>query len=231
MLVDISASHFQAVGLPRAIIFDFDNTLVDTMHHVKQAREVTLQSFGIWSDARIENSSASSNDFFALFPGDKQAVVIECFYKAYRESTIAGVKIFPGAEDFLRLLKAFNIPLVIVSNKKQLLLQEEIQQLNWGQYFVSIVGSNGIRADKPGKDGVHHALSSLALQPSADIWFVGDSNIDIECAVNVGCFPLLFGDKQEFDENKFLHLQLCYAQGFFELIAAFRKAYQTSSER
>ncbi len=48
--------------------------------------------------------------------------------------------------------------------------------------------------DKPQPEPVQLALSNIAQKPH-NIWFVGDTMIDVECAINSGCCPILFGDQ------------------------------------
>ena len=45
--------------------------------------------------------------------------------------------------------------------------------------------------DKPAVAPVEMALAGSGVSRGADVWFVGDTDIDMICAVNAGCTPIL----------------------------------------
>jgi len=49
------------------------------------------------------------------------------------------------------------------------------------------------------------ALQGSGHSPGNEIWFVGDADIDLECAINAGCTPILVRElppkNGEFDEH------------------------------
>ena len=46
-------------------------------------------------------------------------------------------------------------------------------------------------ADKPACDPVHLALEGSGVVAGEEVWFVGDTSVDMECAINSGCVPVL----------------------------------------
>ena len=48
--------------------------------------------------------------------------------------------------------------------------------------------------DKPAPDPIAVALSAGAIETGEDVWFVGDTGIDLECAHNAGCHAILIRD-------------------------------------
>ena len=48
--------------------------------------------------------------------------------------------------------------------------------------------------DKPSPIPVSMALEGSGIAPGADVWFVGDTSIDMECAHNARCVPVLVRD-------------------------------------
>lgn len=69
----------------------------------------------------------------------------------------------------------------------------EAAQLDWKQYFVSIVGAHDAPRDKPAREHADRALLLAGLEGSANIWFIGDSETDVACARNAECTPVLVG--------------------------------------
>ena len=82
----------------------------------------------------------------------------------------------------------------IVSNKTGELLRREVARLGWSGYFGSIVGAGDAPADKPACEPVHLALASSGVPAGAEVWFVGDTAVDIECARNSGCVGVLLAE-------------------------------------
>ena len=56
------------------------------------------------------------------------------------------------------------------------------------------MGASDAKRDKPHPDPVLFALKDSGIAPAADVWFVGDTSIDIEAANATGCTPILYGD-------------------------------------
>ena len=79
----------------------------------------------------------------------------------------------------------------MVSNKRGDLLRREAARLGWDGYFKRLVGANDAARDKPAVDAVEMALGDSGLAPGPEIWFVGDTDIDMVCAANAGCLPVL----------------------------------------
>jgi phosphoglycolate phosphatase len=85
--------------------------------------------------------------------------------------------------------------LAVVSNKTGNYLRREAQHLKWDSLFHRVVGATDCARDKPSPEPVHKALEGSGITPGADVWFVGDTDIDLECAHNSGCAAVLVRQK------------------------------------
>jgi phosphoglycolate phosphatase len=229
MLLNIKNITSPALPLPKLVIFDWDNTLVDTKAHLSDARLLTLNTFKAAN--YIQNtleSSASSKDFFLQFKEDDQQAAKEFFYNAYHNSTKDGITTISGSLKIIELLYELKISLVILSNKTEEILLDEINNLKWQHYFNIIIGSNGVHPDKPSIEVINLALENYLHIDRKDIWLIGDANVDIECANNYGCIPILYGDLSEFDPNKFITQQIIYCADFVDLINYLNGLLKTS---
>lgn len=183
--------------LPRAVIFDWDNTLVDTWPIIHIALEQTFRALGVdpWDfDTTKRRVKKSMRDSFPEIFGPDWQQAGELYQKHYREHHLVKLKPLAGAIATLDVIKKLGIPMFIVSNKKGGNLRQEIAHLGWGHYFKGIAGSDDAAKDKPHADPVLHALTPHGFKPAEDIWFIGDSDIDLECAKNTNCTPVLYGD-------------------------------------
>ncbi|WP_282608274.1 HAD family hydrolase [Pelagibius sp. Alg239-R121] len=180
---------------PRAILFDWDNTLVDTWVVIHHALKITFEAMGQepWtlSEAK-ERVRESAREAFPKLFGDRAEEALGVFYGTYEADHLEMLTPLPGAESMLQSLAADpELFLGLVSNKKGTLLRLEAQELGWAPYFGSMVGANDAEKDKPAAAAVEMALAPSALKAGPDVWFVGDTDIDMACAVATGCTAVL----------------------------------------
>lgn len=182
---------------PKAILFDWDNTLVDSWVIIHDAMNTTLNQFGMesWTlDETRGRVRKSLRDRFPVLFGDAWMDASDVFYARYREIHLSRLKPLPGSAELLESLHEMGIFLAVVSNKTGEYLRIEAAHLGWDSYLRNLVGANDATHDKPAPDPVHMALMGSGYEPGTDIWFVGDADIDLECAISAGCKPILLRD-------------------------------------
>lgn len=182
---------------PQAVIFDWDNTLVNTWPIIHGALAKTFSEMGqeAWSFEQVKaRVRKSMRDSFPEIFGDNWEKAAEKYQAHYRANHLEQLQALPQAQEVLEVVKKLGLYSVVVSNKKGVNLREEAQYLGWTRFFDNIVGANDAARDKPFADPVHLALADSGFEPAEDIWFIGDSEIDLECALNTGCTAILYGD-------------------------------------
>jgi len=182
------------VNKPKAIIFDWDNTLVDSWVIIQDAINATFDDFGMahWTLAETQTRVAKSmRDSFPDLFGDEWERAGEIFYGHFESMHLDRLVPLPGAGDALETLASADIYLGVVSNKTGHLLRAEAVQLGWDKHFGHIIGATDAPRDKPAPDPVVMALGGSGIDIGPDVWFVGDAAVDLECAVNAGCVPVL----------------------------------------
>lgn len=193
-------SVFESVSPPEGILFDWDNTLVDTWPVIAEALNHTRAAFGLetWTvaEARIKSARALRETFPEWF-GDRWEEARDMFYERFAAVHCERLVAKEGARDLLRFLHESSVPLFVVSNKKSQYLNEEIDHLGWRAFFTKIVGAGEAKRDKPARESVDWALEGSGLAPdNPRIWLVGDTHADVEGARNAGCTPVLLYDSQ-----------------------------------
>lgn len=179
---------------PRAVIFDWDNTLVDSWECIRESYNRTFRHFGMaeWSleetQARV---AASMRDSFPAMFGERWPEARDVFTSSFAAIHVDYLKPLPGAGELLERLRARNLLLAVVSNKRGSFLRKEAEIIGWSSHFATLVGADDAAADKPDAAPVHLALAGSGVEPGPEVWFVGDSPIDVQCAVNAGCTPIL----------------------------------------
>ena len=183
---------------PRAIIFDWDNTLVDSWNVIHLSLNATLENYGLtpWtSDETQQRVGKSMRDTFPILFGDKWREAGKYFYDYFETIHLDNLTPLPGTADLLADLVADGVYLGVVSNKQGGYLRKEVEHLEWNGFFGKIIGANDAENDKPAPDPVYLALSGGPVEAGPGVWFVGDSGVDMECAFNTGCVPVFLRKK------------------------------------
>ncbi len=205
------------LSAPDAVLFDWDNTLVDSWGCIGEAMNRTLLAMGHrpWTGEEIKCRVALSlRDSFPDLFGTRWEEAREVFYGAFKAIHIDYLKPLPGARKMLETLGALGIRLAVVSNKIGAFLREEAEHLGWLDLFDRLVGATDAPQDKPAPAPVHLTLAAMRRQAGPNTWFVGDAAVDMECARNAACLPILLRREAprpgEFADNPFrLHLPDC----------------------
>lgn len=183
---------------PRAVIFDWDDTIVDTWPIALQALNTALLAMGrtAWSDDEARRRcGGSARDLYGQLFGDRWQEADKIHMDAYLRLSAQEERIHAHAEDVLKALSARKIYLAVVSNKRGPLLRADAARIRFDRYFGKIIGAGDAAADKPSPAPVHMALQDSGIAAGADVWFIGDSPTDMMCAINAGCTPILIETK------------------------------------
>jgi phosphoglycolate phosphatase len=187
--------------LPKAIILDWDNTIIESweMLHICINHVLKTLNKEEWTLEKIKNSiHFSMRDFFPSIFNEQAEEATALFRKKYHEIKASHLNYIPDVEKFLQFFfdKRENkqIFLAILSNKTGAYLRSELEQLNLIDKFDMVIGAGDCEEDKPSVIPVKLILAKFKVAPQ-DVWFIGDSIVDIECANKSGCIPILFGDK------------------------------------
>jgi len=178
---------------PRAIVFDWDNTLVDTWGILHRAMCATLAAMGQspWSmaETRARLRHSVRDGFPALF-GARTAAAERVFYAAFEAEAKAGLTPLPAAPALLAGVRSRGIALGVLSNKHGEHLCREIGWLGWDRHFDRVVGAGDAARDKPAPEAVQAAMPG-GEPPDDGVWLVGDTDIDLQAAHAAGCQPVL----------------------------------------
>jgi phosphoglycolate phosphatase len=194
---------------PKAILFDWDNTLADTWPAIYGALKQTFQEMGHspWTFEQTKDRIHKSlRDSFPEIFGDKWEEAGKLYLRNFEAIHLQDLQILPGAKEVLDFLKTTDSYIALVSNKTGYNLRAEVAHLGWQDYFVKAIGAKDADEDKPSDKPVRMALEGSNLALNNDVWFIGDSLTDLQCAYNSGCVPLFYGD-QDLSLEKFTNYQ------------------------
>jgi phosphoglycolate phosphatase len=185
---------------PTAVIFDWDNTLVDSFPAIHRSLAATFIAMGqvpwTYEETRARARLSLRDSFPGLF-GNRWEAARDLFYQHFSEHHMEALRPIAGAAALLELLDQAGCPMGIVSNKMGTYLRSEVAALGWGRYFRRVVGAQDAASDKPHPACVGLVLETVGLASGASVWLVGDTATDMECAHAAGCTPVLVGDTQD----------------------------------
>ena len=182
------------VPLPHAILFDWDNTLIDSWPTIHAATNATLAAMGhpTWTleETRLRVRKSLREAFPELY-GARWEEARDIYYRAFFDLHLKELTPIEGVEPMLRALRRAGIYLAVASNKVGDILRSEVTHLGWDEHFGAVVGAGDAVRDKPACDPLELALQPSALGCGEDVWYVGDTGMDMECAVAARCVPVL----------------------------------------
>ncbi|MDG1286545.1 MAG: HAD family hydrolase [Rickettsiales bacterium] len=181
---------------PKAILFDWDNTLVDTWPVIHEALAYCFRKMDKqpWTLEEVKvNVQQSMRDYFPKLFGDRWEEAGQYYLDGYAQVHKDRLVSIEGAEAVLKAIEVAGLYQAVVSNKKGPTLRIEAETIGWAHYFKAIIGADDAANDKPHPD---HAIMALEHYPHPhgnDIWFVGDSAVDMEIAKNAGYTAIFYG--------------------------------------
>ena len=179
----------------KAIVFDWDGTLVDTCGLILDAHNHARQYMGheVWTmDDFLGQASKSAREYYPEVYGERSDEAMKVLYEYVEKHHLTYLKPMAGAFEMLELFKSHNIPMAVVSNKRHETLLIEAKTVEWAHYFESIIGAGHAARDKPAIDPLMMALEQMEgdLMP-ADILYLGDTETDLLCTQKAGCETVL----------------------------------------
>jgi phosphoglycolate phosphatase len=186
----------EGLPAPSALLWDWDNTLVDGWVAIQAGLNAAFRAHGLpeWNRKQVlANVRRSLRESFPeLFGGDWERAR-DIFYAEVRARHLSVLSPMPGAEAALRAAATL-APQGVVSNKQGPLLRAEASHLGWAGLFRALVGAGDAEADKPDSAPLRLALAGCGVPAGPAVWYVGDTALDVQAARAAGCTAVLLGD-------------------------------------
>ena len=178
-------------------IFDLDGTILNTIEDLADSLNYALTKNGYKERTVAETQSFVGNGLLMLVKraikpetSEEEAQKVLADLKVYYKIHCADkTKPYEGIPELLKDLKTADYLLAVVSNKADYAVQILCEQYFPGMFDLAVGERENVRR-KPAPDSVNAVLAEFELK-KADAVYIGDSDVDIETAENVGTDSIL----------------------------------------
>jgi phosphoglycolate phosphatase len=184
----------------KAVIFDLDGTLLNTLTDLANAVNYVLTKYGYQAQPQKQIRAFLGNGIerlcrLALPKGISEREfqsVFQDFKAYYTDHCHIATKPYDGIAEVLEALKQKGRLTAVVSNKNEAAVMA-LKQEFFPQISV-VIGQSGAMRRKPAPDMVNAALEKLGVSAGEAV-YVGDSEVDKATADNVGmdCILVTWG--------------------------------------
>jgi len=164
----------------RAVVFDFDGTLVNSYPLIEAAFSTVMQTHALDERARAlfrQSRGLPLPEQMRRISPDLSEDLVTTYRRA--DSRLAPAQVFRGIPTLVRTLRQRGVHLGVVSCKRRVLVEAELEGIGLHRYFDVIIGYEDVSPPKPAPDPLLAAINHLGL-PRGSALYVGDSLVDME---------------------------------------------------
>ena len=192
--------------MEKAVLFDLDGTLADTLPDLAAATNAALRENGfpecplgdyphmVGNGARLLVQRA----LHEAATDDTVEQVLASFLRIYDELCLREVRLYPGIDETVRRLHEAGYHLLVVTNKPQQQADKIVRHFFGDTLFEGVYGGGSAYPKKPDPTSAQLALRQVNADPAVS-WFVGDSDVDVLTAkaAHLRCVGAAWGFRGE----------------------------------
>lgn len=181
----------------KAVVFDLDGTLLDTVPDIAAALNRALAHCALPTHTQktVETflGGGIRDAVLKAVPEGADEETIDRVLTLYRDDYVVHcteqTRLYPGVRELIETLRTHGLRLAVLSNKTEETARKIVQHFFPAGEFTATFGRVPERPLKPHADAARPVLDALRLAPD-EIAYVGDSNTDILFARAVGMLPI-----------------------------------------
>lgn len=182
----------------RAVLFDLDGTLLNTLEDIATAGNAALAECGFASyttdEFRLLVGAGVRKLFERALPPDAVTPdsIDRCvakFRDIYRTTWNIHTRPYEGVPELLEELVGRRVSLAVLSNKPDEFTRQCVHEYFANVPFAAVLGEKPGVPPKPDPTGARQIAAALGL-PAGEFLYLGDTDIDMETARSAGMTPL-----------------------------------------
>jgi phosphoglycolate phosphatase len=182
----------------KAVLFDLDGTLLDTIDDLADSMNNVLEQLGFPTHNVDQYKYFVGDGMLNLvkraLPKDKvdEDTVNRCFMEMRNEYDMSWAnktKLYNGITELLNGLTAKNMKLAILSNKPNDFTKTVVEKYLSAWHFDAIFGERSNIPKKPHPSGAFEIAELLKLK-TGDFLYLGDTNVDMKTANSAGMYAV-----------------------------------------
>lgn len=185
----------------RAVLFDLDGTLLDTIDDLADSANAVLAGMGMPGYSRevykyyvgdgMKNLGARALTGGKPETADPARVeeFVRLMHAEYDARWDVKTRPYPGIPELLDVLTARGVKLAVLSNKPDDFTRLVVSRLLPRWKFDAVLGAREGFPIKPDPEGVFEIVRRIGVTPP-EILYIGDTATDMKTAKAAGCFAL-----------------------------------------
>lgn len=176
----------------RAVVFDFDGTLVNSLPLVLESIVHALKPFGQKPPADLfARLGGPPERFLPLLLNDpKNAPQALALMDAFHDANSHLVEVFDGAARMLDALRAADVRAAIWTGRDRVSTERLLSDLHLAGHFATVVCGDDLPTHKPDAAGLREIMRRLGVAPTQTL-FVGDADVDVLGGIACGVDTIL----------------------------------------
>ena len=180
----------------RAVLFDLDGTLADTLadlaHAVNHALVTLGQPTHPLAAYRHFVGDGARNLIHRALPATRPDLIepaLALMRAHYDAHCFDQTRLYPGIPELVAELRRRQLTLAVFSNKPDVFTKRMIAHYFPANPFAAVLGHVAGRPLKPDPTGARQITTELGL-PAAQWLYLGDTDTDMRTAANAGMYPV-----------------------------------------
>ena len=191
----------------RAVLFDLDGTLLDTLDDLSASANRVLRANGFPEHPRDAYryfvGDGARNLVVRILPEDRRdketiEACLQAFRADYGENWAVRTRPYEGVPEMLDAVAGRKLPMAVFSNKPDDATKACVSEFLSRWEFCVVLGQRDGAPVKPDPSGAIESARRIGIPPS-DFLYLGDTATDMKTAVRAGMFPVgaLWGFRTE----------------------------------
>jgi phosphoglycolate phosphatase len=169
----------------RAVLFDFDGTLIDSypaitasVNHVRARHGLPPLSE---EDVRRHVGRGPMYLLDHTVPGSDPVKDVATYREHHPSVLFSGTRLLPGAAELVHALHSAGKKVALCSNKPRAFSRQLLSHFGLDEQFAAVLGPEDVAHPKPAPDMLLEGLNRLEVS-APNALYIGDMSVDIETA-------------------------------------------------